>query len=231
MKKSTAILILSATALVGTATAQDSAADLDSLKKRASYAIGMDIATNMKTQGVDLEGAILAKAITDVFAGNDPLLKPEEARAALQEFSQNMQAKQAEMMEAQASKNVEAGKAFLEANKAKEGVKTTDTGLQYKVTKEGAGDKPGATSRVTVHYTVKLLDGTVFDSSVERGEPAKFGLNQVIPGWTEGLQLMTVGSKYEFWIPSALAYDERGAPPRIGPHSTLNFEVELISID
>lgn len=229
MKTKVTILLMSA--LAAGAFAQDSADQLDSLKKRASYAIGMDIANSMKSQGVDLDGAILAKAINDVFGGKDPLLTDGEARTALQSFQKSMQQKQAEMMEAQKTKNAEEGKAFLAGNKAAEGVTTTESGLQYKVITEGSGDKPGATARVTVHYTGKLLDGTVFDSSVERGEPAKFGLNQVIPGWTEGLQLMSTGAKYEFWIPSELAYGARGAPPRIGPDATLNFEVELISID
>ena len=141
-----------------------------------------------------------------------------------------MQEKQATKMEEMKGKNVEEGKAFLEANKAKEGVVTTESGLQYKVIEAGEGDKPGPTARVTVNYAGKLLDGTEFDSSYKRGEPATFGLNQVIPGWTEGLQLMSPGSKFEFWIPSDIAYGERG-PPAIGPNATLNFVVELLSVE
>jgi FKBP-type peptidyl-prolyl cis-trans isomerase len=162
--------------------------------------------------------------IQDVFK-NEPLkVEKEQTQMIVQQFIQKG-------MEAKTKKAREEGDAFLEANKSKEGVKVTASGLQYKIVQEGSGKSPAATDNVTVHYTGKLVDGTVFDSSVQRGEPATFGLNQVIPGWTEGLQLLKEGGKAILYIPYQLGYGERGAGGQIPPYSTLIFEVELIKVN
>lgn len=157
------------------------------------------------------------------FDGGTPEITPEEAQKLINEYLEDLQKKAAEAAQGEA-------KAFLDENAKKEGVKVTASGLQYKVLKEGEGAQPSAEDEVTVHYTGKLLNGTVFDSSVNRGEPATFPLNRVIPGWTEGVQLMKEGAKYEFYIPSDLAYGAQGIPNVIPPHSTLVFEVELIKV-
>lgn len=189
-----------------------------------SYAIGINIGKNLKSQGVDkINAQALSQAVSDTYGSGTTAMTPDEANQFLGTYFQKMQSKKSEG-------NVMAGKKFLEENKKKEGVVTTPSGLQYMVIKEGTGEKPSATDKVTVHYHGTLLDGTVFDSSVDRGQPATFGLNQVIKGWTEGLQLMKVGSKYKFFIPADLAYGDQAMGP-IGPGSTLIFEVELISID
>lgn len=192
---------------------------------KLSYAWGMAMAMQLKGMGVtDLSFEDFNNAVKAVFDGNEPEMTPEEAQKIITEYLENLQKKAAEAAMATA-------KAFLDENKMKEGVKTTESGLQYKVLKEGNGASPKADDEVTVHYTGKLLDGTVFDSSVSRGEPATFPLNRVIPGWTEGVQLMKEGSKYEFFIPSELAYGAQGIPNAIPPHSTLIFEVELIKVN
>lgn len=192
---------------------------------KLSYAWGMAMAMQLKGMGVtDLSFEDFNNAVKAVFDGNEPEMTPEEAQKIITEYLENLQKKAAEAAMATA-------KAFLDENKMKEGVKTTESGLQYKVLKEGEGASPKADDEVTVHYTGKLLDGTVFDSSVSRGEPATFPLNRVIPGWTEGVQLMKEGSKYEFFIPSELAYGAQGIPNAIPPHSTLIFEVELIKVN
>jgi FKBP-type peptidyl-prolyl cis-trans isomerase len=151
------------------------------------------------------------------------------ANEEAQKFLQARQQEQQQASQQQSQGNLEQGQAFLKENASKEGVMATMTGLQYEILEEGEGDKPAATDTVKVHYTGRLLNGTVFDSSVERGEPVEFPLNQVIPGWTEGLQLMSPGAKYRFWIPANLAYGEQ-APPAIGPNQVLDFEVELIEV-
>jgi len=191
----------------------------ESLTDQISYAYGYSIATQMKSRGVELNLDQFTKAFKGVLAGEDALLTEEEMDAAFEK-----------MAEQQIAKMKEEGTKFLEENGKKEGIVTTDSGLQYEVLKEGEGDKPAATDTVTVHYHGTLLDGKVFDSSVERGEPTSFPLNRVIPGWTEGVQLMPLGAKYRFYIPSDLAYGERGAGGDIPPHSALIFEVELLKI-
>lgn len=197
------------------------------------YASGVQSAMQAMQQGASARDVL--RGIQDKMAGNEPAYTEAEVMAAFEVIQRLQQARQAEMMQEQeqmgqkAQANLEAGEAFLQENAAREGVVTTLTGLQYQVIEAGEGPQPAATDRVTVHYTGRLLDGTIFDSSVERGEPARFALNQVIPGWTEGLQLMSPGAKFRFWIPANLAYGERG-PPSIGPNQVLDFEVELISI-
>src|SRR5690606_5329496 len=168
--------------------------------------------------------------IRSTLAGEEPAMSQEEMMAVQQAFAQRLQTKRAAEMQAAAEANKAEGEAFLAANKGKPGVSATDSGLQYQVIEAGDGPKPAATDTVKVHYTGTLLDGTKFDSSVDRGEPAQFALNAVIPGWTEALQLMPVGAKYKLWIPSELGYGDRGTPGPIGPNQTLVFDVELIEI-
>ncbi len=190
-----------------------------------SYSLGLLVAQNLKQQGLNkVSSADVADGIQDVISGAEPKLSLEEAN---QIFSAHMQKQQEEAH----SGNVEEGKAFLMENAKKEGVTSLDSGLQYEVITAGTGASPGPTDKVTTHYHGTLLDGTVFDSSVERGQPASFPVNGVIMGWQEALQLMKVGSKWRLFVPHQLAYGERGAGGAIGPFATLIFEVELISID
>lgn len=189
-----------------------------------SYAYGVSIGENLKAQGInDMNFSALSKGLIESMLGRKTLISPEDAQNLLNEFMSKLAEERMKALKAQAQ-------AFLTENGKREGVTTTESGLQYEVIKKGEGkDHPTATSKVTVHYHGTKLDGSVFDSSVERGEPATFGLNQVIKGWTEGVQLMTTGSKYKFYVPSDLAYGDRGAGGKIGPGETLIFEVELIS--
>lgn len=202
-------------------------AELSDKHKKASYGLGVLIAENLKPQGGDsLDIETLNLAIRDVFQSKTLKMTQEESMSTVQEY-----------MRAQAekrnSKLAEAGKVYLEANKAKPGVKTTASGLQYQVLNAGTGKgkSPGPNDQVTVHYTGKLIDGSVFDSSIERNEPTTFGCSQVIPGWTEALQLMKEGDKFLLTIPSELAYGERGAGQDIPPFAVLIFEVELIKVN
>lgn len=182
------------------------------------------MASQLKGMGVEnLNLEDYCKAVKAVFDGSELEVKPEEAQKLITEYLTELQEKATKLAK-------EAGIKFLEENGKKEGVHTTSSGLQYLVEKEGTGKQPKATDNVTVHYTGRLLNGKVFDSSVSRGEPATFPLNRVIPGWTEGLQLMKEGAKYVFFIPSDLAYGAHGAGNDIPPHSTLIFEVELIKV-
>jgi FKBP-type peptidyl-prolyl cis-trans isomerase len=201
----------------------------DGDKAKTGYAVGMSIGKNVENIRTLIDVGQLKKGIQDQVAGS-PKMKEEDMRAALNELTARQQASQQAQRETQGAKNKAEGLAYLEANKAKPGVKVTASGLQYEVVKLGTGPRPKATNTVRVHYTGTLIDGTKFDSSVDRGEPAEFPLNGVIAGWTEGLQLMPVGSKFKFTIPSALAYGANGAGGQIGPDAVLNFEVELLRI-
>lgn len=194
-----------------------------------SYALGLDIATNFKTRGLELDMRTFVAGFKGGIEGN-ALITEEEKTAALSELQQEMMKKMQEDMTKKAAENKAKGQAFLDENKTKEGVKVTESGLQYIVEKEGTGKNPGAEDTVEVHYKGTLLDGTEFDSSYKREQPAKFPLNRVIKGWTEGMQLMSKGSKFHFFIPSDLAYGDYGNQ-NIGPGETLIFEVELLSIE
>ena len=191
---------------------------------KLSYAWGLAMGSQLKAMGVkEINSESFKDGVKVAFDGGTPEISTEEAQKLINDYLQELEAKATAAAK-------EAGNKFLEENAKKEDVKVTASGLQYRVIKEGTGAQPTATDEVTVHYTGKLLDGTVFDSSVNRGEPATFPLNRVIPGWTEGVQLMKEGAKYEFYIPSDLAYGPNGVPNAIPPHATLIFEVELINI-
>ena len=190
---------------------------------KLSYALGLSMGQNFEGSGVDkLNADDFADALRAVYGEGTPAMTYDEAKQVVQEYFTNLQAKAGEM-------NAKAGKEYLANNAKEEGVKVTESGLQYLVVKEGNGKKPGPNDVVTVHYTGRLIDGTVFDSSVERGEPATFAVGQVIPGWVEGLQLMSEGSAYRLFIPSELAYGEHGTGP-IQPNSTLIFDVQLLKV-
>lgn len=204
--------------------------ELKDQKEKVSYSIGLNIGNDFKTQGVDVDTNILLKGMTDALTGAKPMLDEEQIKETLTQLQKDMVAKQEAMAKEAAEKNKAAGAAFLAENGKKEGVTTLPSGLQYKVIQEGTGAKPTLDSTVTVHYKGTLVDGKEFDSSYSRNEPATFPVKGVIPGWTEAMQLMSEGSKWEIVIPSELAYGERGAGPVIGPNSTLVFEVELIKV-
>jgi FKBP-type peptidyl-prolyl cis-trans isomerase FklB len=199
-------------------------------KDKASYAIGLNIGRGMRKDAVDIDPNILSRGLKDGLAGGKPLLTDEEAKTALMVLQSDVRKKQADKMLMVGETNKKEGEEFLAANKPKEGVVTLPSGLQYKILKEGAGPKPSATDSVVCNYRGTLLNDTEFDSSYKRGQPATFPVGGVIKGWTEALQLMPVGSKWQLFVPSELAYGQRGPSPEIGPNSTLIFEVELLSI-
>jgi FKBP-type peptidyl-prolyl cis-trans isomerase FklB len=199
--------------------------DLSTQRDSVSYSLGVNIAHSLKEQGFeDLNSEAVGKALEDVFSNKKLLIDPVKGEEIINEYFQHIQKRKFE-------KNIIEGEKFLKENAAKEGVVTLKSGLQYKVIKEGTGPKPKVTDEVTTHYHGTLINGTVFDSSVDRGQPSSFPVNGVIAGWTEALQLMNTGSKWRLFVPSALAYGARGASEQIGPHTTLIFDVELISIN
>jgi FKBP-type peptidyl-prolyl cis-trans isomerase len=203
---------------------------LNTQKDKISYAVGMNIGTNLHRQSLDVDPAILLQGLKDGLAGNKPLLTEEEARTLLTQLQEDLRKQQAEKAQQMGAANKTEGETFLAANKNKEGVVTLPSGLQYKILKAGTGPKPTASDSVVCNYRGTLVNGTEFDSSYKRGQPATFPVNGVIKGWTEALQLMPVGSKWQLFIPAQLAYGERGAGPDIGPNATLIFEIELLSI-
>ncbi|WP_345273714.1 FKBP-type peptidyl-prolyl cis-trans isomerase [Flaviramulus aquimarinus] len=211
----------------GAVTQKSLNTELDSV----SYAIGMDVARNVKASFDEFDNDLFIQGFINVSDSTDIILEEAKAQALVRAYFQKMQKEKAAKVKEEGEKAKADGIKFLAENKSKEGVQTTESGLQYIVLKEGEGEKPTTASKVKVHYHGTLIDGTVFDSSVDRGEPTEFGVTQVIKGWTEGLQLMTPGSKYKFFIPSDLAY---GANPRPGgkikPNSTLIFDVELLEV-
>jgi FKBP-type peptidyl-prolyl cis-trans isomerase len=217
------ILLLSSQAL----RAEDRA--LDSQRDKVSYTIGVFSGNNLKKQSIDIDPDIMAKGIKDSLSGGKMLLTDQEMSEVMDALQKEMTIKQSEKRNVLAEKNKKEGEDFLAENKTKEGVKTLPSGVQYKVVKEGTGKNPKVTDGVVAHYRGTLIDGTEFDSSYQRNEPATFKLDQVIKGWTEAVVLMKEGSKWQIFIPSNLAYGENGAGP-IGPNATLVFDVELIKI-
>jgi FKBP-type peptidyl-prolyl cis-trans isomerase FkpA len=199
-------------------------------KDKVSYMVGMQIGGSLAQIQDEIDLKVVFAAIEGTLAGQEPKLTPEQAMEVQRTFAERLQGKRAAEMQEMAVKNKSEGEAFMAKNRSASGVQATASGLQYQVITNGTGPRPAATDTVRVHYVGTLLDGTKFDSSVDRGEPAQFALNAVIPGWTEALQLMPVGSKYKLWIPSELAYGDRGTPGPIGPNATLVFEVELLEI-
>ncbi len=203
---------------------------LETQRDKVSYSIGMDIGNNLKRQSIDVDPELLSRGVRDVLSGGKLLMTEEQFRSTMTGFRKEMMAKQQSQLKGLGEKNSREGTAFLAENGKKEGVKTLPSGLQYKVQKEGDGDVPKLTDTVTVHYKGTLIDGTEFDSSYARGKPASFPVNGVIPGWTEALQLMKTGARWQLFIPANLAYGERGAGGKIGPNAALVFDVELLSI-
>jgi FKBP-type peptidyl-prolyl cis-trans isomerase len=199
-------------------------------KDKTSYAMGMNFGTGLRKQSIDIDPAILARGLRDSFSNGKTLLTEEQARAILTQLQNDIRKKQQDLAQQLGDANKKEGLAFLETNKTKEGVVTLPSGLQYKVLQEGSGPKPAPTDTVICNYRGTLLDNTEFDSSYKRGQPATFPVTGVIKGWTEALQLMPVGSKWQLFVPAELAYGDRGAGGQIGPNATLIFEVELLSI-
>ena len=197
--------------------------------EKMSYAMGLNVAEYIVHTPVELDPQLVLEGLRDALAGK-PAIPSEDYASAMRMLHTRIQEASRQKEKDQAEKNIREAEEFLAANRKKAGVTETPTGLQYEVIENADGPKPNRTSKVRVHYTGTLLNGSVFDSSVQRGEPAEFGLNQVIPGWTEGLQLMSEGAKYRFFIPARLAYGERGAPGAIPPNAALIFEVELLKI-
>jgi FKBP-type peptidyl-prolyl cis-trans isomerase FklB len=205
--------------------------NLNSLKEQVSYIIGRDLAQNFAQQGLDLDTDIVAASMKEFLSGQPSRMSQAQVDEVMTQLQQQMGDPEEDTQDPNAMNNKEEGEAFLTENKNKPGVKTLPSGLQYEVLTEGAGRKPGPASQVTTHYHGTLINGNVFDSSYQRGQPATFGVNQVIAGWTEALQLMSEGSKWRLYIPSNLAYGKRGAGRDIGPDSALIFDVELLKVN
>lgn len=204
---------------------------LENDNEKASYSVGLKYGEGLRRDLDDLDLDTFILGIRHAFTEKKPLMEEEEIRKVITDYRTKRMQVQREKAQKLATQNKDEGDKFLAANKSKDGVKVTESGLQYQVIKEGSGDKPGLNSTVKVHYHGTLIDGSVFDSSVERGEPISFPVNGVIKGWTEALQMMAVGSKWKLYIPSDLAYGERSPSPNIGPNSTLIFEVELLGVE
>ena len=230
------LILLLAVSIIGVNMCQDKLTkdDLKTQKDKVSYSIGVNIGMNLKMNQFEIDPSLLIKGLKDALTNDTSvqrLMTDEEVTQTLNQLQQEMSAKQQKMQEESAGKNKAEGEKFLEENKKKEGVVTLPSGLQYKVIKAGNGKSPKATDTVLAHYTGTLINGTKFDSSIDRGEPATFPVNQVIKGWTEALQLMKEGDKWMLFIPSDLAYGPRGAGQLIGPNTALIFEVELIKVN
>jgi len=238
MKKSLLGIVLMALLTLACQGQAGEKVSLDSDRAKESYAIGYSIGEDFKQQEIEVDTRVLAQGMADAIAGGEAMLSEEERLKVFSALQQRMMEKQQAMVAerqkeiaAQAEKNLAEGKTFLEENAKKKGVVTLKSGLQYQVLKEGKGTPPLKQDNVTVHYHGTLVDGTVFDSSVERGEPTTFPVGGVIPGWVEALQLMKPGAKWKLFVPAELAYGERGAGPVIGPNAVLVFEVELLGVN
>lgn len=210
---------------------EKSRSDLKSQKEKVSYSIGMDIGKNLKQNNVEVDPAFVAQGIKDILEGRQVLMADSEVQTVMAQFQQEMMQKQMKKMQEDAGKNKKDGQDFLDENKKKQGVVTLASGLQYQILQSGNGEMPKLTDKVKCNYIGTLINGTEFDNSYKRGEPAVFPLNGVIKGWTEALQLMKVGDKWRLFIPSDLAYGDQGAGQQIPPGATLIFEVELLSIE
>lgn len=229
MKKT--LLSLAITSCFFATTAYSAESSLETVNQKASYTLGTDLAQNFLDQGLNIDIKALTAGMNDVINNHPLQLTEAEMRASVLDFQKKMQAKQVEDFKALAEKNAKLSAAFLAENKLKPGVKTLDSGLQYRIITEGKGDHPSVDDYLTAHYKGALIDGTVFDSSFTRGTPIEFQMNDVIPGWKEALKIMRAGSKWEIYIPPALAYGETGAGGSIGPNEVLIFTLELIKID
>ena len=229
MKRRLAMAVCGVVALSGAAFAAD-APELKSDKEVFSYSLGMNLGGNLKRESVEVDTELLVRGFKDGYGGGKTILTEEEARKSIMDFQKAQMAKRAETMKKLSEKNKADGERFLAENAKKEGVKSLQSGLQFKEITPGKGKTPKATDTVTTQYKGTLIDGTEFDSSYKRGEPATFPVSGVIAGWTEALQLMKEGAKWQLFIPPNLAYGERGAGSDIGPNATLIFEVELISV-
>lgn len=223
-------ILATALLLVACQSSTQQKKELKTQKDSISYMIGMDIGKNLKTQSIDVDAEALAQGMKDMLDSNKTMLTEEQAQQVAQELQHVMMAKREEKMKVSSDKNKKEGDTFLAENKKKEGVVALPDGLQYKIIKKGTGRIPKENETVTVHYRGTLLDGTEFDSSYKRGQPATFPVNGVIKGWVEALHLMPVGSKWQLFIPPDLGYGEQGAGQNIGPNTTLIFEVELLSV-
>ncbi|HDL20673.1 MAG TPA: FKBP-type peptidyl-prolyl cis-trans isomerase [Nitrospirae bacterium] len=204
---------------------------LKTQKDKTSYSIGYNIGKNFKSQSIDVDPDVLSRGVRDALTGSKTLMTDEDIKQTLQALQKKVITRQRAASKKLGEKNRKEGEAFLASNKKKKGVKTLPSGLQYRIIKKGTGKTPKATDKVTVNYRGTLMDGTVFDSSYKRGKPATFRVNGVIAGWTEALQMMKEGAKWQLFIPSNLAYGKRGAGRSIGPNAVLIFEVELISVN
>ena len=227
MRKSAWSLVLSMVLLLGVGFAGDTP-EVKEEKDKISYSVGYQVGRDFKRQGVDLNPELLVRGVQDGMSGGKPLISQQEMNETLVDLKKKVVAEEQRQKKEAAGKNLQEGKAFLAENAKKKDVTTLPTGLQYKVIEKGSGASPKKTDSVTVHYKGTLIDGTEFDSSYARGKPATFRVEGVIAGWTEALQLMKPGAKWQLFIPANLAYGERGAGSRIGPNSALIFEVELI---
>ena len=211
-------------------TAETTEMSLDSQEQRISYGIAMNMGRRMKAESVPIDADAFAEGLRDALSGAEAKMTDDEINAEMIAMQEQMQAEQEADMRAAGDANLDAGVAYLEANAGAEGVQTTASGLQYRVVREGTGPKPTSADSVEVHYEGRLINGTVFDSSYSRGQTVAFGVTQVIPGWTEALQLMSEGAEYELTIPSNLAYGASGAGAAIGPNEVLIFKVELVAV-
>lgn len=216
--------------VLSNAIAAVDASSLATDKDKLSYSIGADLGKNFKTQGIDINPEVLSKGMTDGMSGTALLLTEQQMKDVLNKFQKDLMAKRTSEFNKKSDENKAKGEAYLAANKTKAGVTVLPSGLQYKIVEAGTGSKPSKTDTVTVEYTGHLIDGTVFDSTEKTGKPATFQVSQVIPGWTEALQLMPAGSTWEIYVPSGLAYGPRSVGGPIGPNETLIFKIHLISV-